>query len=163
MKERAEPDSSAHARTVSASVIASAVRSALAPVVTELHWLSPCAASLVALGRAPSPDTWNLLRSDPGAVLLLLRLSGNSFSRTQSTSALHSLASCLHDPAVLDAALEHLAQSPRCFVDWKQPHLQAIYRAALSYARLNHRLAERLELGDPEDPSALETCLRSSV
>ncbi len=151
MKERAEPDRSAPARTVSAPVIASPVPSALAPLVTELPWLSPCAASLVALGRSPTPDTWNVLRSDPGAVLLLLRLSGTAFSRAKSSAASTSLQACLHDPALLDAALEHLAQSPACFVDWKQPHLQVVYRAALSYARLNHRLAERLSMGDPEE------------
>jgi two-component system, NtrC family, sensor kinase len=147
VKERAEPDSSAHARTVSALVIASPVCSALAPVVTELHWLSPCAASLAALGRSPTADTWHVLRSDPGAVLLLLRLPSPSFSPTKPAS----LASRLHDPALLDAALQYLAQSPRCFVDWKETNVQAIYRAALCYARLNYRLAECLDLCDPEE------------
>ncbi len=140
MKERAEQGGSAHARTVSAPVLATPVRPTLVAGVTELHWLAPCAASLVALGRTSTSDTWNALRSDPGAVLLMLRHPTPT-----------PIASCLHDPQLLNDTLDHLSQPPRCFVDWKQPHIQAIYRAALSYARLSRRLAERLEIGDPDE------------
>jgi signal transduction histidine kinase len=75
-----------------------------------------------------------------------------SLARNSATTALlPPFASGLHDPAVLEDTLAHLAMTPRGFVDWKQPGIQAVYRAALSYARLNHRLASRLELCDPEE------------
>src|SRR5579863_6872569 len=37
----------------------------------NLPWVSPSAASLVALARADSADVWPAIRTDPGAVLLL--------------------------------------------------------------------------------------------
>jgi signal transduction histidine kinase len=147
VKDRAEPESSAHARTVSAPTIASAGRSALGPVATELHWLSPCAASLVALGRTPTSQTWNAIRSDPGAVLLLLRQPAFAVS----TSGSNAFLDALNDPTVLEEALGHLSQPACCFTDWKQPSIQAVYRATLAYARLCHRLAERLNLCDSEE------------
>ncbi len=39
----------------------------------RLPWLAPSVASLVALARPHSPDAWSHVRSDPAALLLLLR------------------------------------------------------------------------------------------
>jgi signal transduction histidine kinase len=79
----------------------------------------------------------------------LLLFRHPSFAITTCTSS--AIANTLNDPALLDGVVDHLAQSPRCFADWKQPNIQAIYRAALAYARLCHRLAENLNLCDPDE------------
>ena len=44
---------------------------ALGEAATQLPWLSPCAASLLALARLPAASAWAEVRSDPAAVLLI--------------------------------------------------------------------------------------------
>ena len=50
--------------------------SALGEAATQLPWLSPSAASLLALIREPAEPAWEFARHDPGAVLLILRQAG---------------------------------------------------------------------------------------
>jgi signal transduction histidine kinase len=108
--------------------------------VTALGWLAPDAASLAALCRPLGPHTWETLRFDPGAVLLVLR-SGTEHS--SSTPA-------LDQPAIPEAALQHLHAPPAGFVDWDKPAVAAVYRAALAVAQNAALLAKDLdELLDP--------------
>ena len=48
-------------------------RPGIAAAVQELPWLAPGVSSLVALCRPITSATWSIIRSDPGALLLLLR------------------------------------------------------------------------------------------
>src|SRR6516225_2384749 len=70
--------------------------SALAQGVAHLPWLSPDAASLGALARPQVGDVWSEIRSDPGAVLLLVRGRSASEERPVATH------SSLNDPALLE-------------------------------------------------------------
>src|SRR5436305_1204698 len=80
---------------------------ALGDAAIHLPWLSPCAASLVALTRAPTATLWSEVRADPGCVLLMLR-HGAAPGAT-------AVADWLREPAVLDAAAHHLEQPPAGF------------------------------------------------
>lgn len=111
---------------------------------TQLPWLAPGAASLVALCTHPAPDAWRLMRGDPGAVLLLLR-SNAPFVHDPGVAVFPSL---LQEPTVHEEALRLLDQ-PR-FVDWSQPEVQPIYRASLTYATLASHLANQVKHGNPE-------------
>jgi signal transduction histidine kinase len=131
------------------------VQEVKAPAVGEaaarLPWLSPGAASLVALGRLPFADAWAQVRTDPGAVLLLLRYGQRrqppgvrrqeSGVRNQSRSWL-TPESCILTP-VLEAALRHLDAAGPGFVDWQRPAVQPVYQASLTYAEAAHALAGR--------------------
>jgi signal transduction histidine kinase len=92
----------------------------------DLAWLSPCAASLVALARAPR-DAWPDICADPGCVLLLVR-----YGRTGAGA---SLAASTGEPSVLAAALEHLSQA--------ECETFPIYQASWLCARLTQELAQR--------------------
>lgn len=134
---------------------------ALGEAATHLPWLSPCAASLLALARAPTAAAWLEVRSDPGAVLLILRQSTASLE-TAETSFYPAL---LRDPDILDAAVHFLSAEQTHgtggavsgssalpgFVDWNQPALQPIYLASLTYAATAQRLAELTNRCDPEN------------
>jgi signal transduction histidine kinase len=119
----------------------------LGEAAANLPWLSPCAASLVALARAPTPAVWDAVRSDPGCVLLLLRHA----LPPGTSSGLSFFSSLLRDPAPLEAALRHLAQPGPGFVDWDQPAFRPVYDACLTYARLAYRLANRTDFCDPDN------------
>ncbi len=77
---------------------------ALGEAATHLPWLSPGAASLVALARLPATAAWPLIRSDPGAVVLVVRQAPLLLDETAPfiTPAL------LQAPALLEDALNHL-------------------------------------------------------
>ena len=111
----------------------------LAEAACELPWLAPCAGSLVALTRPASSRLWSALRSDPGLVLLLLRQA----SPISATSACSFYSSLLHEPGVLHLAEQCLADGQNAFVDWHQPALAPIYRAAVerSIERVRRRKA----------------------
>jgi signal transduction histidine kinase len=113
----------------------------------NLPWLSPCAASLVALARAPTPAVWEAVRCDPGAVLLLLRYA----LPPAAPPGLSFFPSLLTDPAPLEAALRHLAEPGPDAVDWDRPVCRPVYDASLAYARLAYRLAERTDLCAPDN------------
>jgi two-component system, NtrC family, sensor kinase len=118
----------------------------LAEAACELPWLAPCAGSLVALTRPASSRLWSALRSDPGLVLLLLRQA----SPVTATSACSFYSSLLHEPGVLHLAEQCLSGGGNAFVDWHQPALAPIYRAALSYAGAAQALAQASDRSDPE-------------
>src|SRR5262249_45479935 len=131
---------------------------ALGEAATRLPWLSPCAAALTALARGAT-NAWEAVRHDPGAVLLVVR-------RTAAlvTPAVSFFPALVHDPAVVEGALEHLDQAVRWdgdavgrraaappFVDWNWPAIQPVYHSAVGYARLARRLAESTGRCDPDD------------
>jgi two-component system, NtrC family, sensor kinase len=118
----------------------------LADAACELPWLAPCAASLVALTRQSPGSLWPALRCDPGLVLLLLRLK----AQHRSTFALSYYSSLLCDPGVLELALEGLGREDLAFVDWRQPQMLPIYRAAIASARTAEALALQTDRCDSE-------------
>jgi signal transduction histidine kinase len=121
---------------------------ALGEAALQLPWLSPCAASLLALTRAPGAAVWSQVRHDPGLVLLLLR-HGQPAGPTAEPSLFPAL---LREAAVLDAAHSYLQScaGPTGWVSWDQAEASPVYRAALTYARLACRLAERTERCPPD-------------
>src|SRR5262245_19981238 len=120
---------------------------ALGEAALHLPWLSPCAASLVALARAPTAETWSTVRCDPGCVLLLIRhaLPAGAPSRSSFWVAL------VRDPAPLEAALHRLQHPGPGFVNWGQPEGRAVYQFALTCARLASLLAERTDRCPPDN------------
>jgi signal transduction histidine kinase len=128
--------------------------SALGEAATQLPWLSPCAASLVALARCPAAAAWEQVRHDPAAVALILRSHGHELSSPATFSP-----ALLRHPGILTSALRFLTPDPQCaeaqptsgFVDWNQPGARPIYGAAISCARAAERLAELTGQCDPEN------------
>jgi two-component system, NtrC family, sensor kinase len=118
---------------------------ALGDALTHLPWLCPCAASLAALARTGAP--WPEVRNDPGAVLLLVRLS----SQTLTTSGLSFFSALVEDPNILATALAQLDQPPAGFVDWDQPGLRPILHACRNYAQLSERIAELTGKTSPDN------------
>jgi two-component system, NtrC family, sensor kinase len=113
--------------------------SGLGEAATQLPWLTPAAASLVALSRAPSAAAWEVVCADPGGVLLLVR---EAFPRGAVTG-LSFFPAMLRDPAVPEAALRYLARPGPGFADWNQPELWPFYQASQQYARSARLVAER--------------------
>ncbi len=114
---------------------------ALSDTAIHLPWLSPCAASLVALTGPPTAARWSKVRTDPGAVLLLLR---------QDETAAASIVAQLHAPTLLDAAAHLLDSSEVGYVDWARPELLPIRRASLAFAHLAEHIANHLQRCCPE-------------
>jgi signal transduction histidine kinase len=137
----------------------------LGEAATHLPWLSPCAASLVALARAPAATAWESVRLDPGAVLLVVRQT----LVAETASNFSSFPCLLRAPAILEGALRHLrypctearrSAGPALFgagtswvgfVDWNTPETAPIYQAALLYACLSRKLAQRTQRCDVEN------------
>jgi two-component system NtrC family sensor kinase len=115
----------------------------------QLPWLSPCAASLLALTRAPQAAVWSEIRHDPGCVLLLVRHA----LPPATTSGLSLFPALLRDAAVLDAARAHLEGKPRPrgWVSWNQAEARPIYQTALACARLACHLAEQADCCAPDN------------
>jgi signal transduction histidine kinase len=80
-------------------------------------------------------------------VLLLARQATRLSSRP---SPFLSLLPLLDEPAVCESALRGLDEDHAVFIDWDQPEVQPVYRAALAYARQAHWLAHRTGQCDPE-------------
>jgi signal transduction histidine kinase len=114
--------------------------------VTHLPWLSPGAASLVALARLPFALSWQQIRLDPGGVLLLV----GQASAGETLSAAYSFPCSVNESAILEEAVRRLDHAGVGFVDWNQPQTARIYKACLDYARLSWELARRSGRGDPE-------------
>src|SRR5437588_695730 len=93
---------------------------ALGEAVTRLPWLSPCAASLVTLSRAPGAAAWARLRFDPGAVLLVIRQA----TPTLAVPTLSFFPALLQEPAIVEGALHHLRTDCDCFVNWSEPAIR---------------------------------------
>lgn len=113
----------------------------LGEAVTHLSWLAPGAASLVALAR-PDAGTWQRIRRDPGAVLLVLRFAS---ADTESPSFSRAL---IRNPRILAGALQHFDRPAAA--DWNDPRIHPIYREALAHAEIAAALAERTRRADPE-------------
>lgn len=115
----------------------------LAEEAVNLHWLAPCAASLVALATEPCAAVWPRVRSDPGGVLLLVRHALPQLKKLPASPVFHEIDA-------LEAANRHLqfiltAKSDlNGFVDWDQPGIRTIYQSSLLYARLAHHLAGKI-------------------
>ena len=107
----------------------------------DLPWLSPCAATLVALARAPTASLWDDVRGDPAGVLLLLRHTPADISGTV-------LAACLRSADALQTALPLLAGPG--FIDWHDPGLFPIYAIAKRQATLAQLLAGHVAGCDPD-------------
>jgi two-component system NtrC family sensor kinase len=135
---------------------------ALCETATQLAWLSPCAASLLALARLPAASAWARLRHDPGAVLLVTRYA----ARSLSAAGLSFFPAVLRDPEIFRGALHFFptesttSKPPRtdsvhhathCFVDWYDPRIRLIYHSCLLYARCAERVAELSGRCDPEN------------
>jgi two-component system NtrC family sensor kinase len=141
---------------------------ALGEAASQLPWLSPCAASLLALARSQSAETWDLVRNDPGAVLLVVRQTARTLASVRPSFSW----GVLQDPGILDGAVRLLGKtsgrrsrdtpanglaagadltpSTVHFVDWNQPSVQPVYRASLAYARMAHDIAARSGRCHPE-------------
>lgn len=111
---------------------------ALGDAATDLTWLVPGASSLLALGRDDSP--WPLVRSDPAAVLVLLRSSACMERFEPERIGLSHVETCL-------TLLDHGCRS---FVDWHQPGPDVVYRQCLAIAGRAQALAERCTDCPPE-------------
>ncbi len=105
----------------------------LGVAATDLPWLPPSAHSLVALARAPLPEVWQQVRTDPGLVLLLARASGRRHVSFRPRRA---------DLRLLRASLHFLNTTPNTdAVDWTQPACRAVYRTAVRQAEVASSLA----------------------
>jgi signal transduction histidine kinase len=117
---------------------------ALGEAALQVPWLSPCAASLLALTRAPQAAIWSEVRQDPGCVLLLARHAMPSAAASGSLL----FPALLRDAAPLEAARFQLESTVAsgCWVSWNEPAARTIYRYALACARLAHGLAEQTDV-----------------
>jgi signal transduction histidine kinase len=122
---------------------------ALGEDATDLPWLSPCAASLLALTRPPGNGVWSAVRHDPGCVLLLVRhaLPG------AVASGLSFFPALLREAPALEAAASYLESKAgaRGWVAWDRPEVRPLYQAALAYARLACQLAEETDRCAPDN------------
>jgi len=111
---------------------------AIGEAAAHLPWLSPGAATLLALVQQPT-DAWQAVRADVGCLLLALRYT----SAAHSTTASFSYPALLREPPLFDAAVRHLSNIGPGFVRGSSPALHTLREAALSYAGTAARLAER--------------------
>ncbi len=118
---------------------------ALAEAVLRLPWICPGTAALLALARSPTAVSWEEIRTDPGAVLLILRHSAN-FRRP----GISSVSRLLSDPCLLESALQQLEAEPSGWADWHQPTIQPIHQAAMRYAATARNLAQGDGTCDPD-------------
>jgi signal transduction histidine kinase len=113
----------------------------------HLPWLSPCAASLVALARAPTAAVWSEVRFDPGCVLLLLRHA----LPPGAPSGLSFFPALLRDPAPLDVAARRLEQRAPGYAAWDRPPHCTVLDSCHTYARLAALLAQWSDRCDPNN------------
>jgi signal transduction histidine kinase len=113
----------------------------LGEAATYLDWLPPNTSSLLVLARACAVTAWDVVRHDPGGLLLAVR--------HLPADAAFSPA-LLRDPAILESTAHWLDSATTGLVDWSRPELKPIHHAAIRYARLSGRLAETTQLADPE-------------
>lgn len=119
-----------------------------AHAAARLGWLAPGAASLVALARPITPLTWAEVRTDPGAVLLIVRQLS---PRLQGPSPRPSIPTLLDDPALLGGALEFLSFPPARIVDWDRPEVRPVYHTCLTLAQQAERTARQTGRCDPDE------------
>jgi len=116
----------------------------------HLPWLWPDAHSFDALTQSLSSTSWNSLRRDPGALLLILR----HFSAFLSPTI---VSERILDPRILELALHWNQEDRGCWVDWRRPGIFPIYEAALEIAYRAGFLARRS--GDCDERAAWTTGL----
>jgi signal transduction histidine kinase len=97
------------------------------------------------LARPITPDTWQQLRHDPGAVLLIARTAC-----LQSGPACWPVPGLLDEPVILTNALAWLDHEGPAFVDWGSPTFSTIHTACLAYARRAHDLAAQTGVCDAQ-------------
>lgn len=112
----------------------------------HLPWISPCADSLIGLAKHPLVSVWPTVRTDPGFVLLCLRHSQISCHVDYRTTFLKTIS---------EADLCHnvhlqLQAPPSGELDWADSSVHPHYRFGLRCARLAGRLAEHLQICDPQ-------------
>src|SRR5581483_5449742 len=119
---------------------------ALADEVVRLAWVPPSEAALLALARG-GPAAWPIVRRDPGALLLLLRVP----SLARFLPDHFSPPALVELPEVLEAAVSHLRRaSESSLLDWSDPRRVPVLDACVAYAREAHDIASRLGTCDPE-------------
>lgn len=111
---------------------------ALGEAITQLAWLCPSAASLLALTRSSPTDAWKVMRSDPGAVLLVVRHGLGSSANPHEVS----FPSFLYHETVPLAAWNGLNNRPEGFADWGCEVLRPVYFSCRQYAQCARRLAQ---------------------
>lgn len=113
----------------------------------QLPWLWPDAHSLSALGQPLSQETWPILRRDPAALLLVHRVHSafSSDAEPPTISAARFL-----EPRVLDAVLRWFHHDRGHWLDFRQPTVLPIYRAAVSIAQHARIIAELTRSSDPD-------------
>ncbi len=122
---------------------------ALGEAVTHLPWLTPAAASLVALARPAVDAGWRTVRTDPAAVLLVVRQTAPLLS----VPSLPYFPALLREASVVEGALLVVraeGEPGPAFVDWSRPAVAPIYWSALHFAHLSALLAERTRACDAE-------------
>ncbi len=118
---------------------------ALGVAAAHLPWLSPGAAALTAAVRQPAAEAWSLLRTDPGAVLLVLRYAcPTPFAGAPDYPCL------LNHAFFFDAAARHLSDTGPGFVDWSAEALQRLLKVGLTYAATAADLAHKSGRCDSE-------------
>jgi signal transduction histidine kinase len=111
---------------------------ALAEAVVRLPWISPGTEALLALARAPTAASWDAVRVDPGAMLLLVRNS----PELRTLSGVSFIPGLLGNPVLLEDALRRLDSASISWVDWDNPTVRPVYRSALRFAATAHELAK---------------------
>ena len=119
---------------------------ALAEAVTRLPWVCPGTAALLALARSPTASSWETVRADPGAVLLLTRHSPMLRATTNDSFIPGSFA----NPTLLEEALRRLEPPLTGWADWNQSAIQPVYQSAFRYAATAYALAQNEHSCDPD-------------
>src|SRR5262245_40883721 len=107
----------------------------------ELPWLPPSATALAALTRPQSASLWAHVRHDPGCVLLLAQVHGDSAAPFSDT------LNCL---SLLETALQLLTNSATPPIDWRRPEAARVAAIAQRQAWLAAELAARIPGCCPE-------------
>src|SRR5438034_1249079 len=111
---------------------------ALGEAIIHLPWLSPCAGSLVRLARAGGASAWIEIRTDPGAVLHVVRQA----MPTLVTPTLSFFPALLRDPLLVQNSLKFIDQPHVGCMDWQKQELRPIFETCARFAHMAMRLAE---------------------
>src|SRR5262249_53996095 len=105
------------------------------------------------LAKPLTAHTWSAVRTDPGAVLLIIRQLSNRLQGPDPPTSTRRplLPLLLDDPAILEGALDFLGKPAAGVVDWDRPEVRPVYRACLEFARHAEQLAGHSGLCDPEE------------
>jgi signal transduction histidine kinase len=120
---------------------------ALGEAIIHLPWLSPCAGSLLRLARAGGSSAWTEIRTDPGAVVHVVRQAAPMLA----TPTLSFFPALLRDPALLQNSLKFIDQPDVGWIDWHKPKLQPIFETCVRFAHMAMRLAEATGRCDPDN------------